>query len=1011
MSEHVLLSELYGRIGEGVLNVWAKHSDGRKLSRWFNLAEGAGVLDRAQDAAAGFDAQGFDSYFGVCLAAKGKSAGQRITQKDVFIVPAYFVDCDTLLDAEKDKSARLPVDVNAALEGLGALPYPPSLIMGSGHGAHAYWVLNTPLRMGDALTLDELRTKLKAFGSAVSIATGWSNLDVKASEPARVLRMEHTHNHKESTVLPVELVLNTGARYDAAVLDAWAQSLGGAQVQAKGKGKRKASSSTASTRAHVQGAEDAEEGTTQDAGGAAAANVGDYEPGGRYYLSDSNIWDRLNKKLGVDVFAGENAASVLLRKFNGDASSADMALLNELAFLTGGNAGRMDKLFRKSELFRDKWDEVHSGSGLTYGEMSIAKAIDDATCFYTGGDFRLQDVDPGRRAEIEELRKAHEEASDKEYSFANGGVVRVTHMGNGDVKRETLCNFYPRVREIVTLDDGAEKLTELVMDGFDRHGAVLPVVHVPAEKLARFDWLRGAWSFAVVKAGQMVKDRLREDIERSAEYTAQVSTTYLHTGWRMIDGRWVYLHGAGAVGGENIHTDLARAGLTRFVLPAVDVVPMQDAVRSSLAVLHTAPTEVTLPLLAQTYLGALNEWMTQGGAEIRHVLVLCGLTGAGKSTLAALAQAHYGAGFDAATLPANFMSTQNATLDKLFYCKDALCVIDDYHPAGDGRGAGGMDAQTSTLQAICRAAGDKAARQRMRADMSMRPEHPARCVCAVTAEFFPPALGESGAARCWICNVERDSIDWAAMSTSQDAARLGVLAQAMRGFIEWIGAKVNAEDGGAWSTELGKRYRECRDELRRGGGAAHARLPSAGAALLMGWKTFLHYANCIGAITTDDFTEGWRLGVDVIRRGMQTQALAVHASDPVRMFGAALLELLGDSERFIDTEHDAGEGAQSHTSKGICGYIAYDADEEGARVPRFVYCKPTPCTAAIQELARQSDSRIALPKREIWQRLYKLGITKSAAGKPSWVPGRGTDRVIRLDVQALARYVDDDAGR
>ena len=44
---------------------------------------------------------------------------------------------------------------------------------------------------------------------------------------------------------------------------------------------------------------------------------------------------------------------------NGDASSADLALCNALAFWTGKDAARMDRLFRQSSLMRDKWDVIH----------------------------------------------------------------------------------------------------------------------------------------------------------------------------------------------------------------------------------------------------------------------------------------------------------------------------------------------------------------------------------------------------------------------------------------------------------------------------------------------------------------------------------------------------------------------------------------------------------------------------------------------------------------------------
>ena len=58
-----------------------------------------------------------------------------------------------------------------------------------------------------------------------------------------------------------------------------------------------------------------------------------------------------------------------------DASADDLALCNHLAFMTGGDAARMDAFFRTSGLMRDKWDERHRSDGTTYGQMTIEKAI------------------------------------------------------------------------------------------------------------------------------------------------------------------------------------------------------------------------------------------------------------------------------------------------------------------------------------------------------------------------------------------------------------------------------------------------------------------------------------------------------------------------------------------------------------------------------------------------------------------------------------------------------------
>jgi len=68
-----------------------------------------------------------------------------------------------------------------------------------------------------------------------------------------------------------------------------------------------------------------------------------------------------------------------------DASAADAALCQHLAFWTGRNPARIDRIFRMSGLYRDKWDETHSAKGATYGQMTVTRAVGLCQEVYTGG--------------------------------------------------------------------------------------------------------------------------------------------------------------------------------------------------------------------------------------------------------------------------------------------------------------------------------------------------------------------------------------------------------------------------------------------------------------------------------------------------------------------------------------------------------------------------------------------------------------------------------------------------
>jgi hypothetical protein len=64
-------------------------------------------------------------------------------------------------------------------------------------------------------------------------------------------------------------------------------------------------------------------------------------------------------------------------------SEADMGLCFYLAFWTGGDPDRMDRLFRESGLMRGKWDKVHFANGATYGAVCLVRTLLTVDDYYT----------------------------------------------------------------------------------------------------------------------------------------------------------------------------------------------------------------------------------------------------------------------------------------------------------------------------------------------------------------------------------------------------------------------------------------------------------------------------------------------------------------------------------------------------------------------------------------------------------------------------------------------------
>ena len=134
-------------------------------------------------------------------------------------------------------------------------------------------------------------------------------------------------------------------------------------------------------------------------------------------LDDAALLDKArNARNGADfdrLWSGDTSGH------GGDASAADLALCNALAFWTGNDAAKMDRLFRQSGLMRPKWDKPHFADGRTYGQVTIEKAIEGNRETYTGKPAAQARPAQGEGAE------ANEELQDENLFSDYGNVVKL----------------------------------------------------------------------------------------------------------------------------------------------------------------------------------------------------------------------------------------------------------------------------------------------------------------------------------------------------------------------------------------------------------------------------------------------------------------------------------------------------------------------------------------------------------------------------------------------------------
>ncbi len=345
----------------------------------------------------------------------------------------------------------------------------------------------------------------------------------------------------------------------------------------------------------------------------------------------------------------------------------------------------------------------------------------------------------------------------------------------------------------------------------------------------------------IVAAGSSTRDFLREAIELVSGEVARKRgleviprrIVFVHTGWRKVTARYVFLHAGGGIGPEGVVNDVAVRLSPQFARMALPTPPSGDklvaAVQASLRFLELGADEIMVPVLGAVYRSVL------GPADF--ALHSHGGSGRFKSEVMALAQSHFGGPFNSRELALSWTSTGNALEGLLHEAADMAAVVDDFLPAGLPHAE--RDRMLQAAARVFRAQGNRQGRSRMRADTSQRPPKVPRGLTLSTGEEIPPGLSQI--ARVWVIEQAKDAITADSLTAAQRAA--DHYARAMAAYIRWL-----APDMGRMSA----RIRDEVDKLRPVYQTAHPRTSEIAANLELGWDRFLTFAEESHAVTAAD---------------------------------------------------------------------------------------------------------------------------------------------------------------
>ena len=143
MTELDFFEEIYKGC-HGYVYLWTRQN---KTTHSFLLEPG--VSEVMQGKARVLSGERKDVYFSLGVTSAPVLANLRAKQQDITSIACLWVDIDTA-DSSAHKAENLPKSVD---EAMGLLPekYPPSIIVSSGHGLHAYWLLKEPVIINDEI--------------------------------------------------------------------------------------------------------------------------------------------------------------------------------------------------------------------------------------------------------------------------------------------------------------------------------------------------------------------------------------------------------------------------------------------------------------------------------------------------------------------------------------------------------------------------------------------------------------------------------------------------------------------------------------------------------------------------------------------------------------------------------------------------------------------------------------------------------------------------------------------
>ncbi|HEY5575612.1 MAG TPA: hypothetical protein VIK34_02725, partial [Clostridiaceae bacterium] len=514
-----------------------------------------------------------------------------------------------------------------------------------------------------------------------------------------------------------------------------------------------------------------------------------------------------------------------------------------------------------------------------------------------------------------------------------------------------LANFIIHITKETIKTDGLQKEHFVCVEGLLENGVPIKAQNIKLEEYERMEWLiKECGSSAIIFSGSGYKDKVREVTQRISEKKLK-ELIFTHTGWCDLPGRRrAYLHRGGAIGAEDVKVELDRS-LHLYEMPS-EVTDIRTVIGMSLKVLDLAPTKVSIPMIALVYLSPLVQYFKDAGLSPNFIMWLHGITGSRKTYIAKILLAHFG-DFAYNSPPASFRDTENS-IEKRAYCiKDALLLIDDYHPNQIPAEAMRMK---RVAEKLLRMYGDRTGRGRLNSNTDLQTTYIPRGMAIATGEDLP--LGQSSNARYLGLEIVKGEINLDILTELQQNGVM--LREAMLGFIHFI-----IEKGDGLQNELKTQFEGLRQSYNSEN--VHGRVSDAVAYLEVAFSVFLEFALINEAIDIERQKELLEQAREVFKGIITSQSELIRDQNVEVVFIEALKEMFNTRKVHVENLIGMSHPEQMFATGEFLGYCDND----------FYYLHPQVTFDAVNSFLAKSGRKISIIPKMLWKNLAAAGMIKT----------------------------------